>query len=302
MIYKEFGRTGVSVAEVGLGTYLYTGGPGPLRRGLESGALFIDTAEMYGTEPEVGEAVRGMRDRVFLATKVSPEHFRPDDVRRALDASLQKLGVDQVDLYQLHFPNPQVPIADTMGALARLVDAGKIRFCGVSNFSVAQLREAQNALGKHPVVSNQVRYNVIDRTIEADVLPYCQENGIAIIAYSPLSKSLSRILDCDPTGVLTELARETGKTAAQIAINWCLCQEGVFAIPKANSVEHILENCAASDWRLTGEQLGRLDARIQHRRRNRLDQMLRQWMPGPLQRMAKSAVGHLPRSLRRRFF
>jgi diketogulonate reductase-like aldo/keto reductase len=185
MMVKELGRTGVMIPEVGIGTFAYRGTSDLLRQGLETGALFIDTAESYGTEAVVGEAVRGIRDRAFIATKVSPEHFHERELRDSVDASLQRLGVDVVDLVQLHHPNPAIPIQETMGALGRLVDAGKVRFCGVSNFSVDQLRAAQKALGTHPVVSNQVRYNLIDRTIESGLLRYCQEQRITVIAYSP---------------------------------------------------------------------------------------------------------------------
>jgi diketogulonate reductase-like aldo/keto reductase len=186
-----------------------------------------------------------------------------------------------------------------MGALSELVDAGKVRFCGVSNFSVAEIQAAQKAFGKYPVVSNQVRYNVIDRTIEAGVLPYCQKNGITVIAYSPLAKSMSRILDCDPRGILSEIARATGKTPAQIVINWCIAKENVVAIPKANSEARIMENCGASDWRLSLEQISQLDTAIQFRHRNKLDALARKLMPNSLQRIAVRARNLLPRRLRR---
>src|SRR5580704_14117100 len=265
MLVKELGRTGVSIPEVGIGTFAYQGGPELLRQGLDAGALFIDTAESYGTESVVGEAVRGIRDRVFLATKVSPEHFHERDLRDAVDASLRRLAVDSVDLVQLHYPNPSIPIQETMGALGGLVDAGKVRFCGVSNFSIDQLREAQKALGARPLVSNQVRYNIIDRTIESGLLHYCQQHGITVIVYSPLAKSLNRIIECDPSGSVSQIARAVGKSPAQVVINWCLSKDGVVAIPKAGSREHLLDNCGASDWRLSSEQIALLDARIQFR-------------------------------------
>lgn len=300
MMFKELARTGVQLPEIGIGTYDYHAGPSPLRKGLEAGALFIDTAESYGTEPVVGEAIRGMRNRVFLATKVSPEHFRAADLRRSVDASLLQLGVDQVDLLQLHHPNPSIPIQETMDALAGVIEAGKVRFCGVSNFSLVQMQEAQNALGKHPIVSNQVRYNIINRTIESSLLPYCQSHRITIIAYSPLAKSLGRILDCDPKRTIERIAQATGKTPAQIVINWCLCKDGVVTIPKGGSEEHVLENCAATGWRLTPEQLALLDATIEYRHRNRFDEAVRQLMPRSWQRVARRAVDYLPRSVRRR--
>jgi diketogulonate reductase-like aldo/keto reductase len=262
--------------------------------------LFIDTAESYGTEPVVGEAVRGLRDRVFIATKVSPQNFRSADLRNSVDSSLQRLGTDVIDLLQLHEPNPSIPIEETMGAMADLVDAGKVRFAGVSNFSVVQLQEAQKALGRYPIVSNQVRYNLVDRTIEKDLLQYCQANHVTVIAYSPLARGFGRIRDCDPTGVVDELARMTGRSPVQIVINWCLCKDGVVAIPKGNSAEHILENCAASDWRLSAEQVSLLDSKIQYRRRSALDMLVRRYTPRPLRSFALRSVNLLPRGLRRR--
>jgi diketogulonate reductase-like aldo/keto reductase len=217
-----------------------------------------------------------------------------------VNSSLRELGVDVIDLLQLHEPNPAIPIEETMGAIADLIDAGKVRFAGVSNFSVVQLQKAQTALGRYPIVSNQVRYNLIDRTIEKDLLEYCQTNSVTIIAYCPLARGLDRIRDCDPSGAVDELARLTGKSAAQVVLNWCLCKEGVVAIPKGNSTEHILDNCGASDWRLTPEQIAMLDARIQYRRRSRFDALVRQWTPSSLQSFAVRAVNALPRGLRRR--
>jgi len=301
MITKELGRTGVFIPELGIGTSNYHAGPGPLRQGLERGALFLDTAESYGTEDVVGQSVKGMRDRVFIATKVSPQNFRAADLRRSVENSLLRLGIDTVDLVQLHYPNPSIPIAETMGAMADLVDAGKVKYVGVSNFSVAQLREACQALGKYPVVSNQVRYNLIDRTIEADLLPYCQANHITVIAYTPLARGLHRIRDCDPGGIVDQVARETGKSPAQVVLNWCLSKDGVVAIPMSNSAEHLLENCESSGWRLTAPQLALLNTRIQYRHRNRLDTLLRRHLPGRLQSLALKTAKWLPRGLRRRF-
>jgi diketogulonate reductase-like aldo/keto reductase len=300
MMVKELGRTGVFLPEVGIGTGDYHAGANPLRRGLQAGALFIDTAESYGTEGVVGEALKGLRDRVFVATKVSPENFRRAPLQASVDASLHRLGIDTIDLLQLHQPNPAVPIQETMGALADLVDLGKVRFVGVSNFSVAQLEDARRALRKYPIVSSQVRYNLIDRTIEQGLLQYCQTNHITVIAYSPLARGLERIRDCDPDGVVDQLSREIGKSPAQIALNWCLCKEGIVVIPKGNSEEHIFDNCGASDWRLSAEQIDLLDANIQYRHRGRLDALLRRWMPHALRPVALCVLDYLPRGLRRR--
>lgn len=297
---QELACTGLRIPEIGLGTWNYHGGPYPLRRGLEAGALFIDTAESYGTEAVIGQAVRGLRDQVFIATKVSSEHFRNNDIRRSADSSLRALGIDHIDLYQLHEPSLSIPIEETMGAMEDLVDAGKVRFIGVSNFSVEQLEMAQKSLTRHRLVSNQVRYSIIDRTIEAGLLQYCQANRITVIAYSPLGREFSRISDCDPDNAILQLAQVAGKTPAQIVINWCLCKEGIVAIPKGNSTEHILENCGASGWRLSSEQILLLNSKIHFRRRNRFDMLIRRWTPRFIRTIGARAAGALPRGLRRR--
>ena len=300
MQQKELGDTGVVLPEVGIGTWNHSAGLGPLLRGVEAGAAFLDTGESYGTEELVGEVARSWREPVFIATKVSPQNFRAAAFRNTVEASLRRLGVERIDLLQLHRPNSQVPIAETMRAMEQAIDAGKVRFAGVSNFSVAQLREAQAAFGKYRIVSNQVRYNLIDRTIEKDLLPYCREHRISVIAYSPLARGLGRIADCDPSGVVAEVARATGKTPAQVALNWCLAEQPVAVIPGANSVPHVLENCGASGWRLSPEHLALLNARIQFRHRGRFDQLVRKHMPRNVERLAIQILNRLPRGLRRR--
>lgn len=299
MSTKELGRTGVQIPEIGLGTWDYHGGVRPLRAGLEAGALYIDTAESYGTEAVVARVIRDCRRRVFVATKVSPQNFRPADFRKSLDRSLQTLGLDRIDLYQLHEPNPAIPIEDTMGTVAQAIDEGKVRFAGVSNFDAAQLQAAQAALGRHPVVSNQVRYNLIDRYIETGVLPYCRQHKITVIAYSPLARGVAKILECDPTGAFARIARETGRSLAQIALNWCLCKQGVVAIPKGNTEAHVIENCGAGGWRLTPEQEQLLDTAIQFRRRGQVDRWLRLYTPQPIRKAILGARRYLPRSVRR---
>jgi diketogulonate reductase-like aldo/keto reductase len=176
MELKELGNTGVMVPEVGLGTARYTGGVEPLRRGVELGAFLIDTAEMYRTEDAVGQAVKGIRDRVFIATKVLGSHLRYDQVMRAAENSLRQLGTDYIDLYQIHWPNSSVPIKETMRAMEALADFGQVKYIGVSNFSVKELEEARAAMTRYPIVSNQVLYNLKRRGIEKDLLPYCQQN------------------------------------------------------------------------------------------------------------------------------
>ena len=258
----QLGATGENIPVVGLGTWQYSGGPDALRRGVELGAFLIDTAEMYHTEDAVGEAIDGIRDQVFVATKVLGSNLRYDQVLRAADQSLKRLNVDCIDLYQVHWPNPDVPIAETMAAMERLVDDGKVRYVGVSNFSVSEMREAQAAI-KHPIVSNQVLYSLTEREIESELLPYCQQNGVTVMAYTPLGEGAltrpPREGENGPLRTLSDVANEAGKTMAQVALNWCIARPNVMVIPKSSSVARTEENCGASGWRLTPAQMRRLD-------------------------------------------
>ena len=264
MEYRELGRTGVMIPEVGLGTWKYRGGPEPLRRGIELGATLIDTAEMYRTEDAVGVAIRGIRDRVLVATKVLGSNLRYDQVLQAAEKSLRELGDEVIDLYQIHWPSHSVPISETMRAMEDLVNQGMVRYIGVSNFSVAQMREAQSAMSKYPIVSNQVLYNLKRRGIERDLIPYCEEQGITVMAYTPLADGSLAVRPRTRAGrnweALEAVAREAGKTPAQVALNWCLARSPVVVIPKTNSTARTEENCGASGWRLTPAQVQRLEA------------------------------------------
>jgi diketogulonate reductase-like aldo/keto reductase len=268
MLYKDMGEPGARLPALGLGTWQYRGGIEPLRAGIAMGASFIDTAESYGTEEIVGQAILGVRKDVFLATKVSPRHFKRADVFAAAEASLKRLNTDYIDLYQLHWPNYTIPIDETMGAMEQLVDTGRVRFIGVSNFYVHDLKNAQKALTRHKIVSNQVRYSLIDRSIESGLLEYCQQHNITIIAHSPLATGLARIRAKDPRRVIDKVAQAKLKNVAQVALRWCVSKEGIVAIPKANSIEHVKENCAACDFELSREELDLLDQSVRHRRRS----------------------------------
>lgn len=268
MELKRLGNSSAWLPEIGFGTWNYSGGVAPLRAAIERGAYLIDTAETYGSEPVVGEAIRGLRARVFLATKVRPGNFRLRDLLKAADASLRRLGTDYLDLYQLHWPNETVPIAETMRGMADLVDAGKIRFIGVSNFSAGQLRKAQAALSRHRIVSNQVRYSLIDRTIERELLNYCGQNDVTILAFSPLASGLPHLHARDPKEALRTVSARVGKSEAQVALNWVISKDGVVAISKASTVEHVVETCGASGWRLPSEAMEALSRDIQFSRRS----------------------------------
>jgi len=278
MEYRDFGRTGFKVSCVGMGTYygvLTSMLPGvargrtdndqviALRKGIELGMNLIDTAEAYQTEEVVAEAIRGLkRDELFIATKVWPSHLHHDDVLKSANASLSKLNSKYIDLYQIHWPNSKVPIRETIGAMEELLGDGKVRQIGVSNFSVEQMKEAQEALSKHDLASNQVEYNLLARSVEVDVLPFCKSNGIAVLAYRPLGRGvLAR-----PNGVLKPLIEEIsrkhdGRTPAQIAVNWLLARcDSVFPIPRASSVEHVVEDAGATGWKPDEDEVYALSA------------------------------------------
>ena len=171
---------------------------------------------------------------------------------QAAERSLKLLQTDFIDLYQLHYPNSAVPIAESMGAMEELVDQGKIRFIGVSNFSTSELAEAMKAMTKYEIVSNQVQYSLTHRNIEGDLLPFCQQHQITLIAHTPLdrgglvSKPILRKRQAMDT--LQKVAGETGRTVAQVALNWCLSHANVVAIPKSNRTNGVIENCDASGW------------------------------------------------------
>lgn len=263
MNLKELGSTGARISEIGLGTWRYKGTAETLRAGIELGATLIDTAEGYYTEDVVGEAITGIRDKVFIATKVSGRHLAYDDVLQSAEESLYKLGTDYIDLYQIHWPNPSYPIGDTMKAMGELVDRGLVRFIGVSNFDIDKIEEAQSYLHNYPIVSNQVRYNLNDRDIERYLLPYCVDRDITILAYTPLDDgsltNAGNLKNSNKMTILEDISRETNKTMGQVALNWCTSKPNIVAIPKSNSLERTIENCGASGWRLSADQIEKLD-------------------------------------------
>jgi diketogulonate reductase-like aldo/keto reductase len=234
-----------------------------LKLGLDLGMTLIDTAEMYGSghsEEIVSRALKSWKKTVFVASKVSPSHFAHDDVLRSARKSLERLALKQMDLYQLHWPNPSIPISETMRAMERLVRDGLVRHIGVSNFSVEQMKEAQSALSKAEIVSNQVEYSLLDRSVERDILPYCQKHGMTLIAYSPLAQG--RISNGRGGGfrVLDEIGRKLGKTRSQVALNWLLRNEFVIVIPKASDKTHVRENSQAAGWEISRENSEKLGA------------------------------------------
>jgi diketogulonate reductase-like aldo/keto reductase len=220
-----------------------------LQHGLDVGLTFIDTAEIYGdgnSEIIVGKAIRGRREKVFLATKFSPENSSYKSVLFSLENSLRRLQTDYVDLYQAHWPNPSISIEETMTALAQLKTEGKIKNIGLSNFSKREFLQAQEYLEDSIITSNQVEFNLVDRFAEQELLPFLQLNGSALIAYSPLDKG--RNAAGDPRAeVLSKLSRKYEKTTSQIALSWLISQNSVLAIPGSSNPKHLEENAMAMD-------------------------------------------------------
>jgi diketogulonate reductase-like aldo/keto reductase len=247
MLYRYLGKTNEKLSSIGIGTWKLGIDPEmetkAIRRGLSLGINFIDTAEMYNTEPLVGAAARD--SSAFIATKVSPDHFSREKVIKSCDTSLEKLGVKCIDLYQLHWPNPRIKISETMSAMEQLVKDGKIRYIGVSNFSIAELKEAQAALKDNVIVSNQIEYSMLVRSAEEGMLEYCRKEGISIIAYSPLARGAiaknKELMDR-----LAEIGSRLGMNPFQVALAWTIRHDNVIAIPKAADIKHMEENAAAA--------------------------------------------------------
>ncbi len=274
MQYKRLGSTEVDIPVIGQGC-MGIGGyfdvdasqdehfVRTLRAGIEAGLTFIDTAEAYGSghsEELVGQALAGQRDKVFIATKVSPEHLGKADLEKAAESSLRRLNIEHIDLYQVHWPHPAIPIRETMEAMERLVRRGLVRFIGLSNFTAGAARAAQTALQNQFIQSIQAEYNLFDRTVEDELLPFCNRQALTFIAYTPLDKGII-FKEGQRAARLREIAQEYNKTAVQVALQWLVSQPRVVAIPKASSLAHACQNAAAADFTLSKEhrtEIGRL--------------------------------------------
>jgi diketogulonate reductase-like aldo/keto reductase len=227
-----------------------------LRAGLDLGMTHIDTAEMYGTEELVGEAIAGRRNEVFVVSKVLPEHASRSGTITACEKSLKRLNTDRLDCYILHWRG-RFALADTFAAFGQLVRDGKILSWGVSNFDVSDLEEAWNIAPN--LACNQVLYNIAERGVEHAVLPWCEKRGVAVVAYSPFGHGRFPSERTKGGRVLHEIAAAHKATPRQVALAFLLRSKSVFAIPKASNPDHAAENGAAGDLRLTASEIERID-------------------------------------------
>lgn len=228
-----------------------------LRHGLDLGLSLIDTAEMYGeggAEQVIAEAIANRRAEVFLVSKVYPHNASKRGAIAACERSLKRLKTDYVDLYLLHWRG-SVPLAETLETFQTLQQAGKIRSYGVSNFDVEDMEEASHLKGGNAISTNQVLYNLMRRGVEWNLLPWCRQKGIPIMAYSPIEQG--RLLN---NRTLKIIAQQRGVTTAQVAIAWLLHQDNVIVIPKSSRVNHMEQNYAALELKLSAEELTTLDA------------------------------------------
>jgi diketogulonate reductase-like aldo/keto reductase len=242
-----------------------------LREGIALGMTLIDTAEMYGdgaTELLVGEALEGLRDEVFLVSKVYPHNASRRGVQTACEASLKRLGTDRLDLYLLHWRGG-VPLEETVEGFEALVRAGKIRHWGVSNFDTDDMEELFAVPGGEACATNQILYNVARRGPEFDLLPWSAEHRMPVMAYSPVDHA--RLPKRSP---LDDIAQAHGVSVYQVAMAWVLRQPGVCAIPKAARLEHVRDNRAALDLVLSAQDYAALDAYFKPPRGKRPLEML----------------------------
>jgi 2,5-diketo-D-gluconate reductase B len=247
---------GARIPAIGLGTWELRGRTCArvVEQALRLGYRHIDTAQIYENESEVGEGLRASgvnRDEVFVTTKVWTTHFAPNDLERSTRESLARLRLAHVDLLLLHWPNPRIPLRETLGALAHVKELGMTRHIGVSNFTVALVEEAVAACPE-PLVCDQVEYHpYLD---QAKVLQACSDNGMALVAYSPIAKGRIR-----NDKVLAGIGEKHRKTAAQVCLRWLL-QQNVAAIPRTSKIERLSENIELFDFELSDDEMRRISA------------------------------------------
>lgn len=268
MQQHPFGNAKRKVARIGQGSWNVETGDrkaaiAALRRGVEAGMTHIDTAEMYGAgeaERIIAEAFTSTeRNGLFLVSKVLPQNASRAGTVRACEQSLRRLKTDRLDCYLLHWRGSH-PLPETVAAFEALQESGKILSWGVSNFDENDLDELAAIAGPGRIACNQVLYHLQERAIEHAVIPWCEANGVAVVAYSPFGSGDFPKLGSAPGRVLQEIALKYGATARQVALAFLTRRSSVFAIPKAAKAEHATDNAAAGDLVLTAEDIAKLDA------------------------------------------
>jgi diketogulonate reductase-like aldo/keto reductase len=283
MIRRKFGWTDVEVPIIGQGTWLIEGANGHLRHnnnnnnnrlaintlqlGIELGMTHIDTAEMYGNgraEQLIGEAIEGRREETFLASKVQPSNASYERMIKSCKQSLKRLKTDYLDLYLLHWPSGSHTISETMCAMEKLVSDGMVRYIGVSNFGVDELKEAEKALHNERIACNQVLHHLGYRGIEKGILPYCTKQEIAVVGYSPFGHNgslfSSSLQGNNKRRLLEEIAKHHGKTPRQVALNFLTSRHpNLFTIPKTSNPDHVRENSESVSWSLAEDEIASIN-------------------------------------------
>ena len=278
MIYREFGNTSFKTSCIGMGTYydmrwvfktylgIYSGKEqkeDAIKSGIDSGINLIDTAELYRTEKIIASAIKGSRrDELFIATKVFPTHLSPKSLEKALNRSLKNLETDYIDLYQIHFPNPTVDLKKTLRSMERMVDAGKMRYIGLSNFSLNLLKRAQGILSKHEITSIQINYNIFHRKSQNDLIKYCEQNHIAVMAYFPLGHG--KVTQKQYNEYFDRVRKTVGDVPnANIALAYLISKnQNVFPIPRASNRAHVTQNAKYSDILLKEDDIKYLEEKV----------------------------------------
>ena len=249
--YTQMGQTGEKVSSIGLGTYGirdYNKGEEAFLYAIDQGINLIDTAEIYNTEDFVGRVIRKVgREKLFITTKIHPKNLASkESALKSARGSLKRLGTDSVDLILIHWPHDTMNIGDQIRNIESVLKEGLSRYIGVSNFSVQQMEEGRNSTSSAEIVCNQVKYNLEEREIERDVIPYCEEKSMSVVAYTPISKgSISQ------SKSMKKLSGTTGKTPIQISLNFLMRRPSVIPIPKTERIEHMREIIGSMGWRLS---------------------------------------------------
>jgi diketogulonate reductase-like aldo/keto reductase len=269
MRQQKFGSGGPDVSVIGQGTWYLDHGDrsaavAALRRGIDLGMTHIDTAEMYGdAELVIADAIEGQREKLFLVSKVLPSNASRRGTIAACERSLKRLKTDRLDCYLLHWRG-SYPLEDTVAAFDELIAAGKIRSWGVSNFDTDDLNHLLAVAGKGRIACNQVLYHLQERAIEHAVIPWCEQHGVAVVAYSPFGHDDFPSPRSKPGEVLQAIADAHKATARQVALAFLTRAPSVLAIPKASNASHAADNAGAGDLKLADNEIAALDKAFPH--------------------------------------